>query len=540
MIVSENEMYVGQDASKETPQHSSQSIDERHKALHTNIDNDKEQTISSSVPRTIQITNSFTLADYLTVVVTTSPIRSNPSTELLEKTFDTFHYGGYDFAYRCQKVIICDGCRIIPPDEEEESKDHGDSTSETVLNDNNNGSNDFEGRKIKKRLPTVTKKYVNVKQSLRNGIATSSQADDYCLFKEALKLKCKMAYTTSLDAKNPSPFQNTRVVELEKRHGYSFALKHALEHEVKTPYVCVIQHDRTFIRSAPIAEIVQTMMKNHPSRTKSPISIENSNDVVNDGSTKNKSFVKEPIMQQVKYVGLSMRSNLLYRDHLLSKYGREWYDQMLDMVLMPPELRLPSNTYGVDYCVSKCYDVKDGDSCSRINHQMLQKFPFLRSGVRDNLISIARKYKKSMQHTSQIALMKSYRSSSMINTQSDTIAEEENLHQLSLTPTVFWYDNTHIVETKHYRDFIFHPKKRMVSRGGFVEEQLSPIIVKHVKEGLKEGKGFVEGFSRFGCYLLDDHSGFYFTGHLDGGAYITDEQRKRDVEVNKPNPSIMA
>jgi len=87
---------------------------------------------------------------------------------------------------------------------------------------------------------------------------------------------------------------------------------------------------------------------------------------------------------------------------------------------------------------------------------------------------------------------------------------KEGKVQLSLTPTLFWYDNTHICETSHYRDFIFDPKHKNVTRGGFVEDKLSPNIMKAV-----ERLGLELGHSRYGCYLLDDHSGYYFTGHLD-------------------------
>ena len=47
----------------------------------------------------------------------------------------------------------------------------------------------------------------------------------------------------------------------------------------------------------------------------------------------------------------------------------------------------------------------------------------------------------------------------------------------------------------------------MVAKGGFVEDKLSPVITKSVERlGLKKGHG------RFGSYLLDDHSGYFFTG----------------------------
>ena len=83
------------------------------------------------------------------------------------------------------------------------------------------------------------------------------------------------------------------------------------------------------------------------------------------------------------------------------------------------------------------------------------------------------------------------------------------------------YDNVHICETAHYRDFIFHPSYKMVARGGFVEDKLSPVLKRTV-----ERLGLQEGHARFGCYLLDDHSGTFFTGHYDGGSFLTSEGKE--------------
>jgi hypothetical protein len=55
------------------------------------------------------------LPDLLTIVVTTSPIRSNPSTELLEKAMDTFAFGGTEFAHSSRKVIVCGTSFILVP-----------------------------------------------------------------------------------------------------------------------------------------------------------------------------------------------------------------------------------------------------------------------------------------------------------------------------------------------------------------------------------------------------------------------------------------
>merc|ERR1712113_275968 len=115
------------------------------------------------------------------------------------------------------------------------------------------------------------------------------------------------------------------------------------------------------------------------------------------------------------------------------------------------------------------------------------------------------------------ALAETYRGTIQCNTHTNPDdLQTLGKRQLSLTPTLFWYDNTHLCETAHYRDFIFDPKYKMVARGGFVEDKLSPVITRSV-----ERLGLRQGHSKFGCYLLDDHSGFFFTGHLDGGSFIS-------------------
>jgi hypothetical protein len=382
---------------------------------------------------TLPLCKVDSLPNLLTIIVTTSPIKSNPSTELLEKIFCTFPLAGYDFAYKCQKIIICDGVRI------QQNKEEVCSIS---------GNN----------KPTVTRKHSNVKQALRNGIATTDQAKNYENFKLRIRKLCEdaNAVSNSDSSSAPSLFCNTRVVELDERHGYGFALRHAVSHEVKTPYVCVIQHDRTFMRNTPIEAVVKTMAA--------------------DSS------------RSIKYVGMSMRSNLTYRDIFLTKYGRSLYNDLCDMVLLQPTLALDASMYGPqDVCMNLTYTTP---------------------ALKDNLVSLANTYKGTMQSLSHLDQMKGR-------------DLEVGKHQLSLTPTLFWYDNVHCCETAHYRDFILNTKYKMVARGGFVEDKLSPAIIRSV-----ERFGLREGHSKFGCYLLDDHSGFFFTGHLDGGSFISEAEKQ--------------
>lgn len=370
------------------------------------------------------------LAKLLTIVVTTSPIRSNPSTEMLERTFDTFKFAGDEFAYECPKVIVCDGCRIL----------------EDELSDNNTDSDE---KKEDEQRPKITKKYSNVKQNLRNGIATVDHANNYDEFKKRLHKLCTDSDSTR------SVFSNTSVVELDERHGYGFALRHALYHCVETPYVCVIQHDRTFMRPTPMKEVVDAMNNN----------------------------------EEIKYVGVSMKSNLNYYDIFSSKYSRRAVNELKAMIIRPKELNIKGNIYG-----------PNGKSLANMVEPPSEKRRRLRDIARET-------YKASHQNLNYEEWLQSMAAQGV---------NKDGFHQLSLTPTLFWYDNTHIVRTSHYRDFIFNPVYKMVARGGFVEDKLSPIMKRSC-----ERLGLKDGHAKFGCYILDDHSGDVFTGHLDGGSYNT-------------------
>lgn len=373
------------------------------------------------------------LSDLLTIIITTSPIKSNPSTVVLERSLETFEFGGSDFAYECPKVIVCDGFRPQHDGDEQRSKSN-----------------------------KVSRKHNNTKQAMRNGIVNQEQADNYRQFKQSLKNICSAARASNEPKKL---FRSATVVELEERYGYGFALRHALRHCVRTPFVCVIQHDRTFMRPTPVYETVKAMW----------------------------------LHSNIKYVGFSMRSNLMYKDIFLAKYSLQQAQQQEwnDMVLRVPELRFPAKQYG-----------PDSDST--------RAMPLASTKMQKNIAALAESYKGSHQATTAGPVV--------LDDDKNDNDDAPLQHQVTLTPTLFWYDNVHICETEHYRDFIFHEKYKMVARGGFVEDKLSPVIKRTV-----ERLGLRDGHSRFGCYLLDDHSGTFFTGHLDGGNYMTHEQRQQVI-----------
>ena len=267
------------------------------------------------------------LEDVLTIIVTTSPIKSNPSTEVIEKTFESFLLAGHDFAVKCRKVIVCDGCRRL----------------------------DDESEKVSRR-------HVNAKQAMRNGIVSETQAENYHQFKAALR-------RLTASAPDQSPLYNPVVEQLDSRHGYGFALRHALRRCVTTPYVCVIQHDRTFMRPTPMLETTRAMWHH----------------------------------RYVKYVTISMRSNLLYRDLFIGKYGKTYCQEFDEMILRLPELNLDGAMYG-----------PDGQSAQQMTCDNRK--------VRASIQALQEKYKGSTQNQVQQDWMKS-------NPPADPTK-----HQLTLTP----------------------------------------------------------------------------------------------------------
>lgn len=197
----------------------------------------------------------------------------------------------------------------------------------------------------------------------------------------------------------------------------------------------------------------------------------------------------------------------MYRDIFYTKYGKAYIDDMSDMVRHPPELLVDQTEYGPNSRSTAAMS----ESCSPKVWKSVQSVATAYESSNHNLF-----YQEWLKRKNERAS-----SEGEEQNQSTDGNGNDKKHQMTLTPTLFWYDNVHVCETAHYRDFVFHPSYKMVARGGFVEDKLSPVMIRTC-----ERLGLKDGHSRFGCFLLDDHSGYFFTGHLDGGSYLTPDQKK--------------
>jgi hypothetical protein len=139
------------------------------------------------------------LAAELTVLITSSPVRSNPSTRMVQESLASLDaFGG---CAECRKLILCDGVTVKP-----------------------------------KSRPKV-------------GCVTAGEAELYSEYVARLGALCR----------DDASFGRTRVVQLGSRLGSAHAIRHALLHHVTTPFVIIVPHDCVLARPVPLRDVVRSM-----------------------------------------------------------------------------------------------------------------------------------------------------------------------------------------------------------------------------------------------------------------------------------------
>ena len=139
----------------------------------------------------------------LTVVVTSSPIKSNPSTRLLLECLQSLDKHGA--LANCRKLIMCDG---------------------------------FKVRKTSQR---------------KQGIVTDDEAELYREYVNEVARLCR---------EHPL-FRRTRLVRLARRQGSAYAIREAIDAHVQTPFVIIVPHDCVIARPVNL-DAVATAMHKHP------------------------------------------------------------------------------------------------------------------------------------------------------------------------------------------------------------------------------------------------------------------------------------
>lgn len=121
----------------------------------------------------------------LTIIITTSPIRAHPSTELMEKVISSFrHVNGLD---QCPVLLVCDGSKVAAA--------------------------------YRPKVGKVTKE-------------TRTAYEEY---KRRLKVLCQSGRPV---------WNNTALIELPSHHGFGLAVKHCID-LVETEFVSLFAANRT-------------------------------------------------------------------------------------------------------------------------------------------------------------------------------------------------------------------------------------------------------------------------------------------------------
>jgi hypothetical protein len=138
----------------------------------------------------------------VTIVLTTSPCRSHPSTVLIEETVASIaRHAGASPSTGTRLLVVCDGVKL------------------------------------------------RAKSKFRSGQVDEDGAARYEAYLDRLSW---------LVRDGTSPLRGAEILRLEERHGFGHALKRGMM-RVTTPYVLVCQHDRVFTRDVPMRAVLDIM-----------------------------------------------------------------------------------------------------------------------------------------------------------------------------------------------------------------------------------------------------------------------------------------
>ena len=132
----------------------------------------------------------------------------------------------------------------------------------------------------------------------RSGIVTRDAERKYRHYLRRVK---RLTLTPS------SVLHGAHLMVLEQRHGFAHALRRGICRAVRTPFVLVAQHDRSFVRAADLAAVVDAMAA---ANALAPLSRNTPGYAKKDGA----SF-------RLNYVGFPTSTTATHARHVLSKYA---------------------------------------------------------------------------------------------------------------------------------------------------------------------------------------------------------------------------
>ena len=136
----------------------------------------------------------------------------------------------------------------------------------------------------------------DAQNKFRSGIVTRDAEKKYRHYLRRVK---RLTLTQS------SVLHGARLLVLDQRHGFAHALRRGICRAVKTPFVLVAQHDRSFVRAADLAAVVDAMC------------------VANEASPLSPLLDSQTEAFRLNYVGFPTSTTATHARHVLSKYALE-------------------------------------------------------------------------------------------------------------------------------------------------------------------------------------------------------------------------
>ena len=162
------------------------------------------------------------MEDMVTIIITTSPSPVHPSLELIDAVLTSISTCAAELL-PCRLILVCDGFKAAK-------------------------KNAFRSGKVDAAAITTYKEYKERLRALTAGLR-GGQGDT----EDGGAVGAPPAPGSGL-------FPRIEMLELTKNHGFGFAVRRALA-EVATPLVCVIQHDRTFLRAVDVGAVVTALVE---------------------------------------------------------------------------------------------------------------------------------------------------------------------------------------------------------------------------------------------------------------------------------------
>lgn len=230
------------------------------------------------------------LEHLVTVVIVTSPVLSHPSLALLERTLSS--YAHVPSLHACNFIIVADGFRVAP----------GDGV----------------GNILTGPAPPcgVAAPRKHLAAAFRQGLVDADYAARYGEMKA--RLAARVEADAGLSRRDGALFANCKVLEMDERVGFGFALKAALE-EVTTKYIVVNQHDRTWMRFCDVGRVVQAMEGS-----------------VEDGIEGSLRVAADGTEQVVKVVSFLTRSTLNYTKRTVGRETWRGYEEGIGSLTRRP------------------------------------------------------------------------------------------------------------------------------------------------------------------------------------------------------------